>query len=103
MIAVRCADSHVVRGSLRTRCQLSEALRSGILESNSQTIPSTPNSVDRWPRPSQKPRFLRFIHFINSSASRYLRARTEIEVARDIHRVLLSPIDRRIGDAEFYG
>ncbi len=44
-----------------------------------------------------------FIHFINSSASRYLRARTEIELARDIHRVLVPPIDRRIGDVEFYG
>jgi serine phosphatase RsbU (regulator of sigma subunit) len=44
-----------------------------------------------------------FIHFINSSASRYLRARTEIELARDIHQVLVPPIDRRIGDVEFYG
>jgi len=44
-----------------------------------------------------------FIHFINSSASRYLRVRTEIELARDIHRVLVPPIDRRIGDIEFYG
>jgi hypothetical protein len=44
-----------------------------------------------------------FIHFINSSASRYLRVRTEIELARDIHRGLVPPIDRRIGDVEFYG
>jgi hypothetical protein len=44
-----------------------------------------------------------FIHFINSSASRYLRVRTEIELARDIHRVLVPPIDRRIGNVEFYG
>ena len=44
-----------------------------------------------------------FIRFINSSAARYLRARTEIDLARDIHRVLVSPIDRRIGDVEFYG
>jgi sigma-B regulation protein RsbU (phosphoserine phosphatase) len=44
-----------------------------------------------------------FIHFINSSASRYLRVRTEIELARDIHRVLVPPIDRRIGTVEFYG
>jgi serine phosphatase RsbU (regulator of sigma subunit) len=44
-----------------------------------------------------------FIHFINSSASRYLRARTEIELARDIHRVLVPPVDCRIADAEFYG
>ncbi|HKF68206.1 MAG TPA: PP2C family protein-serine/threonine phosphatase [Vicinamibacterales bacterium] len=47
--------------------------------------------------------YLLFIYFINSSASRYLRARTEIELARDIHRVLVPPIDRRIGDVEFYG
>jgi hypothetical protein len=47
--------------------------------------------------------YLLFIHFINSSASRYLRARTEIELARDIHQVLVPPIDRRIGDVEFYG
>ena len=44
-----------------------------------------------------------FIHFINSSASRYLRARTEIELARDIHRGLVPPIDCRIGNVEFYG
>jgi hypothetical protein len=44
-----------------------------------------------------------FIRFINSSASRYLRVRTEIELARDIHRVLVPPIDRRIGNIEFYG
>jgi len=44
-----------------------------------------------------------FIHFINSSASRYLRVRTEIDLARDIHRVLVPPIDCRIGSVEFYG
>ena len=42
-----------------------------------------------------------FIHFINSSASRYLRVRTEIDLARDIHRVLVPPIDCRIGNVEF--
>ncbi len=47
--------------------------------------------------------YLLFIHFINSSASRYLRARTEIELAHGIHQVLVPPIDRRIGDVEFYG
>ncbi len=47
--------------------------------------------------------FRLFIQFINSSASRYLRVRTEIELARSIHRVLVPPIDRRIGDVEFYG
>jgi hypothetical protein len=47
--------------------------------------------------------YLLFIHFINSSASRYLRARTEIELAHEIHQVLVPPIDWRIGDVEFYG
>jgi len=47
--------------------------------------------------------YLLFIYFINSSASRYLRARTEIELASNIHRVLVPPIDRRIGDVDFYG
>jgi Stage II sporulation protein E (SpoIIE) len=47
--------------------------------------------------------YLLFIYFINTSASRYLRARTEIDLAREIHRVLVSPIDRRIGAVEFYG
>ena len=47
--------------------------------------------------------YLLFIYFINSSASRYLRVRTEIELARDLHLVLVPPIDRRIGDVEFYG
>jgi hypothetical protein len=47
--------------------------------------------------------YLLFIYFINSSASRYLRARTEIELASNIHRVLVPPIDRRIGDVEFHG
>jgi hypothetical protein len=47
--------------------------------------------------------YLLFIYFINSSASRYLRARTEIELASNIHRVLVPPIDQRIGDVEFYG
>ncbi len=47
--------------------------------------------------------YLLFVHFINSSATRYLRARTEIELAHEIHQVLVPPIDRRIGDIEFYG
>jgi serine phosphatase RsbU (regulator of sigma subunit) len=47
--------------------------------------------------------YMLFIYFINSSASRYLRARTEIELASNIHRVLVPPIDQRIGDVEFYG
>ncbi|HXD73154.1 MAG TPA: SpoIIE family protein phosphatase, partial [Vicinamibacterales bacterium] len=44
-----------------------------------------------------------FIYFINTSASGYLRARTEIDLAHGIHQVLVPPIDRRIGDVEFYG
>jgi hypothetical protein len=47
--------------------------------------------------------YLLFIYFINSSASRYLRARTEIELAANIHRVLVPTINCRIGDVEFYG
>ncbi len=47
--------------------------------------------------------YLLFIYFINSAASRYLRARTEIELAGELHRVLVPPIDRRIGDVELYG
>jgi serine phosphatase RsbU (regulator of sigma subunit) len=47
--------------------------------------------------------YMLFIHFINSSASRYLRARTEIELAHEIHQVLVPRIDRRIGEVEFYG
>lgn len=47
--------------------------------------------------------YLLFIYFINSSASRYLRARTEIDLASEIHRVLVPRVDRRIGDVDLYG
>ena len=38
-----------------------------------------------------------FLHFINSTAARYLVAHAEIAVARDIHRVLVPAVDCRIG------
>jgi serine phosphatase RsbU (regulator of sigma subunit) len=44
-----------------------------------------------------------FLYFINNTAARYLRAQAEIGVARDIHRVLVPAVDRRIGDYEFLG
>src|SRR5262245_5599620 len=44
-----------------------------------------------------------FLQFITVTASRYLRAQAEIALARDIHRVLVPQIDRRIGDFEFLG
>ncbi|HEY2433742.1 MAG TPA: PP2C family protein-serine/threonine phosphatase [Vicinamibacterales bacterium] len=44
-----------------------------------------------------------FLWFINATAARYLRARTEIELARDIHTVLVPPVERGIGDFEFFG
>src|SRR5688572_4535649 len=44
-----------------------------------------------------------FLRFINSTAARYLLAQAEITVARDIHRVLVPPVDCRIGRYEFLG
>jgi len=44
-----------------------------------------------------------FLHFINSTAARYLVAHAEIAVARDIHRVLVPAVDCRIGGYEFLG
>ena len=44
-----------------------------------------------------------FLHFINGTAARYLRAHAEIAVARDIHRVLVPAVDCRIGTYEFLG
>jgi hypothetical protein len=44
-----------------------------------------------------------FLRFINVTAARYLRAQAEITIARDIHRVLVPAVDRRIGDFEFLG
>jgi hypothetical protein len=44
-----------------------------------------------------------FLRFISVTATRYVRAQTEIDLARDIHRVLVPAIDTRIGDFEFFG
>lgn len=44
-----------------------------------------------------------FMRFINATASRFLRAQAEIDLARDIHRVLVPSIDRTIGEYEFLG
>jgi serine phosphatase RsbU (regulator of sigma subunit) len=44
-----------------------------------------------------------FLYFINSTAARYLQAHAEIAVAREIHRVLVPAVDRRIGPYEFLG
>jgi hypothetical protein len=44
-----------------------------------------------------------FLWFINTSAARYLRIRTEIELAREIHRVLVPRVSKTIGEYEFFG
>jgi sigma-B regulation protein RsbU (phosphoserine phosphatase) len=44
-----------------------------------------------------------FLRFIGVTATRYMRVLTEIELARDIHRVLVPTLDKRIGDFEFLG
>lgn len=44
-----------------------------------------------------------FLRFISVTAASYLRAQAEIALARDIHRVLVPAIERRIGDFEFLG
>ncbi len=44
-----------------------------------------------------------FLRFISVTATRYMRAQAEIALARDIHQVLVPPIERRIGDFEFFG
>jgi len=44
-----------------------------------------------------------FILFMNATATRYLRAHTEMAVAHEIHRVLVPPIRHTIGGYEFYG
>jgi hypothetical protein len=44
-----------------------------------------------------------FFYFINTTAARYLEAQAEIAVARDIHRVLVPAVERRIGTYEFLG
>ncbi len=44
-----------------------------------------------------------FILFSNATATRYLQARAELAVAHDIHQVLVPPIDRKVGEYEFFG
>jgi serine phosphatase RsbU (regulator of sigma subunit) len=44
-----------------------------------------------------------FLSFINGTASRYLRVRAEIDLAHEIHQVLVPPIASLIGGVEFAG
>jgi hypothetical protein len=44
-----------------------------------------------------------FILFIDKTAARYLRAQTELAVARDIHRTLVPSIAHVAGEFEFFG
>ncbi len=44
-----------------------------------------------------------FLWFISVTGARYLRAQAEIAVARDIHRVLVPQVEKRIGEFEFLG
>jgi len=44
-----------------------------------------------------------FIFFFLSEGRRYFRAHAEIELASEIHRVLVPKIETKIGDFEFYG
>jgi serine phosphatase RsbU (regulator of sigma subunit) len=44
-----------------------------------------------------------FLTFIHNTGARYLRDRTEIQLAREIHGVLVPVVASRIGDYEFYG
>jgi hypothetical protein len=44
-----------------------------------------------------------FLRFISVTGTRYLRAQAEIDIARDIHRVLVPKVNTRIGDVEFLG
>ena len=44
-----------------------------------------------------------FLWFINGTAARYLRVRAEMELAHQIHQVLVPAITRRVGEFEFSG
>jgi hypothetical protein len=44
-----------------------------------------------------------FLWFISVTGARYLRAQAEIALARDIHRVLVPQVEKRIGEFEFLG
>jgi hypothetical protein len=47
--------------------------------------------------------FIVLSHFARREGTRYVRAHTEIALARDIHRLLVPPIGRRVGRFEFRG
>lgn len=44
-----------------------------------------------------------FLWFINGTAARYLGARAEIELAHQIHQVLVPPVAASVGEFEFHG
>ena len=44
-----------------------------------------------------------FLGFINGTAARYLRVRAEVELAHEIHQVLVPAINTRVGGFEFLG
>src|SRR5688572_4839516 len=44
-----------------------------------------------------------FLRFITVTATRYVRAQAEIDLARDIHRVLVPAVEKRVRDFEFLG
>jgi len=44
-----------------------------------------------------------FLGFINGTAARYLRVRAEMDLAHEIHQVLVPAIDTRVGPFEFLG
>ena len=44
-----------------------------------------------------------FLQFISGTAARYLRAQAEIDLARDIHRVLVPVVTTAHGEYEFFG
>jgi serine phosphatase RsbU (regulator of sigma subunit) len=47
--------------------------------------------------------FVLLSQFVRQEGTRYVRAHTEIALARDIHRLLVPPISRRVGRFEFCG
>jgi serine phosphatase RsbU (regulator of sigma subunit) len=47
--------------------------------------------------------FILLSQFVRQEGARYVRAHTEISLAREIHRLLVPPIGRRIGSFEFCG
>ena len=47
--------------------------------------------------------YMCFLWFLNGTAARYLRVRAEMELAHQIHQVLVPKIETHIGAFEFYG